>query len=154
MLSFDAPLDDSFKFSYLYEKLAEDYRKHDRLIIIYDLDDTVRPFFAKSCDRTIETIKRCKKILNPWFIVYTANPNYEKNWNTIWELGLPCDAMNTYPDDPAFDYFREQQKVVPAPKLYCNIMLDDKGFGLWEATMALNMLCNNVVQNPINKEEN
>lgn len=154
MIISNSYLDDSFNFSYLYEKLAQDYLKHDRIIILYDLDDTVRPYFAKSCDMTVETIKRCKKVLNPWFIVYTANPDYEKNWNTIKELGLPCDAMNTYPDDPAFDYFRERQKVVPAQKLYCNIMLDDKSFGLREATMALNMLCNNVIQNSIEKKEN
>jgi hypothetical protein len=79
-------------------------------------------------------------ILKPWWIVYTANPNVEKNKNTIKELGLPCDAINDYPDDPVFDKFREQQVTYSRTKLYYNLLLDDKTMGLCLGLEALELL--------------
>lgn len=137
-------IDDSCSFYVLSERLENAYKEHGKLIIAYDLDDTVRPFRSSQCDEVVGLIKKCKKILNAYFIAYTANSNYEKNWNTIKELDLPCDSMNCYPDDPVFDNFKKDLSIEPQPKLYFNILLDDKSFGLAWACIALNNLCDKV----------
>lgn len=63
---------------FLYNRLKEAYLEHDRLIIAYDIDDTVRPYKSKSCEETKKLIRRAKEVLNPYFIIYTANPHNEK----------------------------------------------------------------------------
>ena len=137
-------IDDSHYFWKMYERLEQAYREHEKLIIAYDLDDTVRPFRSEKCDDTIAVIKRCKEILDAYFIVYTANADYNKNWRTIEEFNLPCDSLNSYPHDEVFDSFRKYQMAAIPTKLYYNIFLDDKTFGLRLACKALTILCNKV----------
>lgn len=139
-LSEEVRLNDALQNGWLFDNLEKAYLEHGKLIIAYDLDDTVRPFRARSCSTAVNTIKRIDAVLKPWWIVYTANPNVEKNKNTIKELGLPCDAINDYPDDPIFDKFREQQVTYPRTKLYYNLLLDDKTMGLCLGLSALELL--------------
>lgn len=140
LLPEEVMLNDALKNGWLFDNLEKAYLEHGKLIIAYDLDDTVRPFRARSCSTAVDTIKRVDAVLKPWWIVYTANPNVEKNKNTIKELGLPCDAINDYPNDPVFDKFREQQVTYPRTKLYYNLLLDDKTMGLCLGLEALDLL--------------
>lgn len=136
--------DDSWNFWVMYERLENQFKEHKTLIIAYDLDDTVRPYRSSTCKETIAVIKRCERLLHPIFIVYTANPDIEQAKIDLEKMGLPYDAINDYP-----------QGTMPAPlwkvkqdnssiKLYYNILLDDKSFGLRDSCRALTILCNKV----------
>lgn len=143
--------DDSWLFDELYERLREAQKLHGKIVIGYDLDDTVRPFKSASCDGTIATILRCKQVLKPYFIVYTANTDMEFNYNYLKTKGLPYDAINDYPIDfPLKSFVDGQRAVEPRPKLYFNILLDDKTFGVYAACQALNKLCDEVESGAIN----
>lgn len=144
-------IDDSWLFKTLYQRLRKAYKQHGRICIAYDLDDTVRPFWSEICDSTIAIIKRCKQVLNPYFIVYTANTDMEFNINYLKDNNLPYDAINSYPDDfPIKKFVDDFNTVKPSPKIYCNILLDDKSFGLCSACKALHLLCDEVENGTIN----
>ena len=120
----------------LYERLKRDYENHDRIIIAYDLDDTVRPYLTQDCSKVMDTIKQAKKILNPYFIVYTANRDKKFNIEWLNDNYMPWDSINSYPDYP---YFNKFKTYAPDGKLYYNLLLDDKA-GLDEALLALEKL--------------
>lgn len=120
----------------LYERLKRDYENHDRIIIAYDLDDTVRPYLTQDCSKVMDTIKRAKKILNPYFIVYTANRDKKFNIEWLNDNYMPWDSINSYPD---YSYFNKFKTYAPDGKLYYNLLLDDKA-GLDEALLALEKL--------------
>ena len=63
--------DDAFVGGFLYKRLRDAYIEHERLIIAYDLDDTVRPYKSECCDHTKNLIRKAKTILNPYFIVFS-----------------------------------------------------------------------------------
>lgn len=117
---------------FLYNRLKEAYLEHDRLIIAYDIDDTVRPYKSQSCEEVKALIKRAKTFLNPYFIVFTANPHKEKNIAFLEDEGLPYDAINENAD--FIGRYRDNLKI------YYNLLLDDKA-GLKEAYDALDRLC-------------
>lgn len=133
--------DDSLNEEILYQRLKEAYYQHDRLQIAYDLDDTVRRYRSSSCDGVVATIKLVRKILKPILIVYTANTNLEKNWLWLKENKMPYDSINTYPPD---GYIGKFQDDTEGCKIYYNLFLDDKTFGLKSACAALLRLCEEV----------
>lgn len=124
--------DDALKDDFLYKRLFDAYEEHDRLIIAYDLDDTVRPYKSKSCEDVKTLIKRAKRILKPYFIVFTANPHKEKNIAFLEAEGLPYDAINENAEFIG--------RYGDGLKVYYNLLLDDKA-GLKEAYDALDRLC-------------
>lgn len=136
--------DDSYDFWILYERLKSEMKFFGRLTIAYDLDDTVRSQNSEICSETIETIKRVKRVYpDTFFIVYTANPHMDYNYKFLEESELPYDAINDHPKDDFFKWCNEEQAMAtPKPKLFFNILLDDKSFGLKWACRALNILCN------------
>lgn len=136
--------DESWSFWELYDRLENKLKENKTLIIAYDIDDTVRPFRSSSCEETIQTIKRCKKILHPIFIVYTANWEIERIIEDLEKLELPYHAINDYPQGTMrYDFWKAKQEK-PNIKLYYDIFLDDKSFGLKDACRALNNLCDEV----------
>lgn len=124
--------DDALKDDFLYKRLSDAYEEHDRLIIAYDIDDTVRPYKSKSCEDVKALIRRAKRILKPYFIVFTANPHKEKNVAFLEAEGLPYDAINENADFIG--------RYGDGLKVYYNLLLDDKA-GLKEAYDALDRLC-------------
>lgn len=124
--------DEALQENFLYENLVNAYMEHDRLIIAYDIDDTVRPYKSKCCEDVKELIRTAKEILNPYFIVFTANPHYEKNIQFLNEENLPYDAIN--------ENIPEIGRYGDGLKIYYNLFFDDKA-GLREAYFALNRLC-------------
>ena len=127
----------------LYETLKAAYEKHNRIIIAVDLDDTVRPYLkpAEECERIAELVRRAKRTLNPYFIIYTANKDQKYNVEWLNDNYIPWDSINEYPEYPYFNKFRNYS--LPKSKLYYNLLLDDKA-GLKEAAAALEMLCGEV----------
>lgn len=128
---------------FLYNRLKEAYLEHDRLIIAYDIDDTVRPYKSKSCEETKKLIRRAKEVLNPYFIIYTANPHNEKNIQFLNDENLPFDAIN--------ENVPEIGRYGDGLKIYYNLFLDDKA-GLAETYEALDKLCHRVEAGYVNKE--
>ena len=135
--SFTNEYDDALDENFLYDRLVEAQYVHDRLIIAYDLDDTVRPYKSNSCDMVKDLIRRAKTLLNPYFIVFTANPHKEENIAFLEAEGLPYDAINENAD--FIGRYGDNLKI------YYNLLLDDKA-GLKEAYNALEKLVNNVEQ--------
>lgn len=138
-------IDDSLTYGFLYERLKNAYLEHDRLIIAYDIDDTVRPYKSKSCENVKMLIRRAKKILNPNFIVFTANPHNNKNTDFLINENLPFDTINEN-----ISGVGDNDKKL---KIYYNLFLDDKA-GLAEAYLALDELCDMVEHGYIRKEKN
>ena len=110
--------DEALQENFLYENLVNAYMEHDRLIIAYDIDDTVRPYKSKCCEDVKELIRIAKEILNPYFIVFTANPHYEKNIQFLNEENLPYDAIN--------ENIPEIGRYGDGLKIYYNLFFDDK----------------------------
>lgn len=136
--------DDSWNFWAMYRRLEEHFLKYKTLIIAYDVDDTVRPNYSSICDETIKVIKRCEEILHPIFIVYTANPHIEEVEAFLKNNDIPYDAINDYPKGMVSGFLRQEKKNDPNLKLYYNIFLEDKSFGLRDSCRALTILCNKV----------
>ena len=124
--------DDALKDDFLYKRLSDAFMEHDRLIIAYDIDDTVRPYKSESCRDVKALIKKAKMILNPYYIVFTANPHKEENIAFLKSEGLPYDAINENADFIG--------RYGDGLKVYYNLLLDDKA-GLKEAYDALDRLC-------------
>ena len=57
---------------FLVSRLIDTYLKNDQIIIAYDFDDTIRPFYGTDCNEVVELLKKAKEILNPYFILYTS----------------------------------------------------------------------------------
>ena len=141
----EVTIDDSLTYGFLYERLKNAYLEHDRLIIAYDIDDTVRPYKSKSCENIKALIRRAKKVLNPNFIVFTANPHNNKNTDFLINENLPFDTINEN-----ISGVGDNDKKL---KIYYNLFLDDKA-GLAEAYLALDELCDTVEHGYIRKEKN
>lgn len=124
--------DDALEDNFLYDRLVKAQDEHERLIIAYDIDDTVRPYKSKSCDMVKDLIRRAETLLNPYFIVFTANPHKEENIAFLEAEGLPYDAINENADFIG--------RYGEGLKIYYNLLLDDKA-GLKEAYDALDRLC-------------
>lgn len=135
--------EDALDPMFFYNRLKEAYLEHDRLIIAYDIDDTVRPYKSKSCEETKKLIRRAKEVLNPYFIIYTANPHNEKNIQFLNDENLPFDTIN--------ENIPEIGRYGDGLKIYYNLFLDDKA-GLFEACNALATLCWQVEMGYVKKE--
>ena len=119
---------------YLFQRILHDYQKHDKIIIAYDFDDTVKPYYCAGCSRVESVLRSAKENLNAYFIVTTANQDINKVKKYLDHYDIPYDAIN------------ENAPFVPynTRKIYCNILLDDKA-GLSEPVDALETLINLVV---------
>ena len=115
--------------SFLLSRLIEQYKKQDKIIIAYDIDDTVRPFYCADCTDVQSTIRMAKNTLNPHFIVFTSNPDIENVKKFLDQNNLPYDSIN---ENASFVPFKDG-------KIFYNILLDDKA-GLGEAVNTLKQL--------------
>lgn len=125
----------------LYRRLRDDYFNYDRIIIAYDIDDTVRPYkeYNTSCEKTKQLLKECKEVLNPYFIVFTANSDIDEVEKFLEQEELPYDKINENIDIIVYENNIKS-------KVFYTIFLDDKA-GLKEAYEALNKLVTEVKSN-------
>lgn len=128
---------------YTFLRLVEQYHKMDRLIIAYDFDDTVKPYYSSSCCRATNVIRAAKKYLNAYLIVYTCNQDYDKIKDYLDKEKIPYDAIN---ENAPFIHFNKKGK------LYYNLLLDDKA-GLHQAIEDLEALIYGVMNGTITKEK-
>lgn len=113
----------------LIEKLHEQYKKHNQIIVAYDFDDTVREWnpdkpYEGVVGRHMDVVKllrKTKERVNAKFICYTArehdNPaTIEYITKFCKENDIPLDSIN----ENVIDWYASPSK------LFYNIFLDDK----------------------------
>lgn len=133
----------STESSFLLDRLIDQYRKQDQIIIAYDFDDTVSPCYCMNCDDVQSVLRMSKRILNAYLIVYTSNPDKDKIKKFLYKYDIPYDSIN---ENAPFVPFKN-----PNDKLFYNILLDDKS-GLGEAVNVLKTLNRLVLNGVITKE--
>lgn len=142
-------IDDSYDYGIMFKRIYDQYIQHNCLILAIDLDDTIRPFKSESCAGTLNTVKRCQSILNCITIIYTANTDTEENIKFLTKNEIHYDSINDYPDNFPIQKFKDdfivaRESAGIIPKLYYNILLDDKSCGLETACDILNDLCDKI----------
>lgn len=118
--------------TFLLTRLINQYKTQDRIIIAYDFDDTVRPYWCSSCEDVKSILRLARDKLNAYLIVYTCNPNHDEIVQYLTEEEIPFDSINE--NAP----FIDETKI--KGKLFYNVFLDDKA-GLGETVKALEDLC-------------
>lgn len=131
--------------AYTFLRLVEQYKKMDRLIIAYDFDDTVAPYYSVSCYRAASAIRMAKEHLNAYLIVYTCNQDKEKIKKYLDMEKIPYDTIN---ENAPFIHFNKKD----GSKLFYNLLLDDKA-GLHQALSDLETLIYGVINGTITKEK-
>ena len=128
--------------SFLLERLITQYKKQDKLIIAYDIDDTVRPMYCADCGNVQSLLRKINNTLDAYFIVFTSNEDIDgvKKYLDKWEI--PYDAIN---ENAPFVSFKEG-------KIFYNVLLDDKA-GLGEVMNTLEQLIYLVRNECITKEK-
>lgn len=110
-------------------RLLEDYKKHGKLIVAYDFENTVFDYDKKVIDfsKIIDLLRECEK-LGFYLIVYTCSgpDKYPFIKNFLDKNNIPYDFIN---------------KNIPSinstsNKLFYNILLDDRA-GLESAYLTL-----------------
>lgn len=119
------------------DRLYQEYKKHPRLIIACDHDDTVFDFHNKGYDYsdTINVLKRCQEH-NFYIVVFTGTP--KEKWPGIFEfwsnLGIEITGINANPINLPFGN---------DGKIYFNVLLDDRA-GLGQTIEVLNALIDKI----------
>lgn len=115
--------------SFLLQRLIDQYKKQQKIIIAYDFDDTVSPFWCADCGRVQSVLRELRNTLDAYFIVFTSNTDYEKIKKFLSKNDIPYDSIN------------ENAPFTPLKggKLFYNVFLDDKA-GLGEVVNTLEQL--------------
>ena len=128
---------------FLLKRLITQYKKQDKLIIAYDIDDTVRPMYCTNCDTVQSLLRRANEVLDAFFIVFTSNEDIDGVKKYLDKCELPYDAIN---ENAPFVRFKKG-------KVFYNVLLDDKA-GLGETVTTLEQLMFLVDNEFITKENN
>lgn len=111
----DPYLDDSM----CIERLVENWKLHNGIIIAFDFDNTVYDYYDKGYryDKVIGLLKECKK-MGCTLILSTCcdESKFDFMRNKCAEVGLHIDYIN---ESPSYIPFTGN-------KIYYNIMLDDR----------------------------
>lgn len=123
--------------SNIVKRLHKEYKKHPKLIIAVDFDDTVYDFHKLGAlhERAINVVKQCAA-LGFYVVLWTASAperfNFMKKYMT--DNGIHVDAINENPIKLPFGN---------NGKIYYNILLDDRA-GLGQALDALEIFVDNI----------
>lgn len=114
------------------KRLFEEWKKHGKIIIAVDFDDTIcmwNPHFNKpDIERVIKLIKQAY-LTGAYIVIFTASDidRYPEIQKYCDELQIPISAINTNPIDLPYG---------KNGKIYANIFLDDRA-GLIESCNIL-----------------
>jgi hypothetical protein len=129
--------------SFLLQRLIEQYQKQDKLIVAYDFDDTVKPYWCAGCTEVQSLLRKIRNTIDAYFIVYTCNKDHDKIRAFLDKWDIPYDSINeNAPFAPDID-----------GKLFYNVFLDDKA-GLGEVVNTLEQFLYLVRNNYIQKTKN
>jgi len=100
-----------------FDRLWNEYKKYNSLVVAYDFDNTVYDCHNKGWqfEKMIDLLRNLKKI-GCHLIIFTANDdlNFVKNYCT--EKQIPFDTINENPP-----FFQSNNR-----KIYYNALLDDR----------------------------
>jgi hydroxymethylpyrimidine pyrophosphatase-like HAD family hydrolase len=111
----------------LADRLVEQYKKHGKLIIAFDFDDTVFPYSHQvdtPITRRTRKVLRMAKEQGHTLVCFTCR-------GSIADVKMYCDFKKI-----SFDYFNDCPLKLGNGKIFYNILLDDKA-GLREALTEL-----------------
>jgi hypothetical protein len=115
------------------ERLLKEYRKHPRLIVAVDFDDTVFDYHGggDNHERVLQLLRECKKH-NFYIVVWTASDpsRFDEMKLFLSDRGIKIDSINENPIPLPFGNHK---------KIYYNILLDDRA-GLRSAVDTLETL--------------
>jgi len=126
------------KNSYLIQanavkRLYNEYKKHPRLIVACDFDDTVFDYHGggENHERVLQLLRDCKKH-NFYVVVWTASDplRFPEMRTFLSDRGIKIDSINENPIPLPFGNHK---------KIYYNILLDDRA-GLNSAVDTLETL--------------
>jgi len=111
-------------------RLYEEFKKHGKLIIGFDFDNTIYDYHKKgfTFHRITELWRRCNK-QGHIIVIVTGNNDYD----------LIKEHLDRY--DLHFDYINYSPVATGTKKVYTNILLDDRA-GLLSATQILRTTLN------------
>jgi hypothetical protein len=126
----------SFNQQACAERLLNEYRKYDRLIVGIDFDNTIKPIDPNnSCDEVVALLQRCsqdpKIALCLWSICQDEKEVTSKI-NYCTQVGINIDYVITSP-----------LQMGIGPKQFFNVLLDDRA-GLESAYYNLKYVLDNV----------
>lgn len=115
------------------ERLVSEWRRHRRIIIAVDYDDTVYDYHKKghTYEAVIGLLRDCTVNAGAYLCVFTSSSpdKYPSIRAHMAELGLPVSSINENPFPMPFGNHG---------KMYYNILLDDRaGLGQAFDTLAL-----------------
>jgi len=124
------------------DRLEREWRKHGKIIIACDFDDTVHPWGIDDFEfqRVIDLIIKAQSI-GAHFVIFTAGKTSRFEYMTkyLTEKGIRVDSVNKNPIELPFGNHS---------KVYANIFLDDRA-GLMESLSILNLTIQRIQANPI-----
>lgn len=127
--------------SKIVDRLHKEYKKHPKLVVAVDFDDTVYDFHGHGAqhERVLEALRKCNE-LGFYVVLWTASAperfNFMKGY--MKEKQVHIDAINENPIPLPFGNHK---------KMYYNILLDDRA-GLGQALDALEILINDIKSKP------
>ena len=114
-------------------RLRREWKRHGRIIVAVDFDDTVFDFHGEGHDykEVLEVLCRCIQ-KNFYIMLFTGTPPSEwpRQKEFLARRGIPVNSVNVNPIDLPFGN---------SGKPYYNILLDDRA-GLGQALDVLRML--------------
>lgn len=127
------------------ERLVKEWKKHDKIIIACDYDDTICKWSMDSdYKHVIETLRKAKQ-LGAYIVIWTASNYIERESNIrlfCSNNGIEIDSINKNPVDLPFGNHG---------KIYANIYIDDRG-GLNESIYILEESIRRVVDDKLISE--
>jgi len=145
--------DPYFNSNRCFDRLYKEYKKHKKIIIAVDFDESVFDFKNKgdTYNKVISLLKECQK-LNFYICIFTASKpeRYNMMKDYMEDIGIKIDSININP------IYAASSALIPLPygnngKMYYNILLDDKA-GLKQSYDILSRLIKVIkVENLIDK---
>jgi hydroxymethylpyrimidine pyrophosphatase-like HAD family hydrolase len=115
-------------------RLMEEYKQYNSLVVAFDFDDTVYDFHKKGrIYQDVMVLLRKLKSINCYLICWTGQENPEFVAQYLKENDIPFDAIN---ENPPFHKSTSR-------KVYANAYLDDRA-GLQQVYQELKYLTENI----------
>lgn len=100
-----------------FNRLLDEYKKYDCIVVAFDFDDTVYDFHKKGrvYPKIIQLLRELKSI-NCYLICWTGQQNLEFVKEYLYTKDIPFDSINENPP-----FYSSTSK-----KIYANAYLDDR----------------------------